>query len=203
LVIDRLVRRREALLLHFLMNFTGVMFSFLVNLKVGAITFFVSFLLWLYSNDLKRRALIGNLLIAFLTALSLIIVAIYFDNGYLLVYCYALFSFLISIAREVVKDMEDVQGDESHGCKTLPILKGVLFAKKFVYVVFISLFISMVLISKVMNSLAMLVTTSLVLVLLAFISYKLYYADKKKDFRILGNLCKLVMLLGVFSMVLA
>lgn len=203
LVIDRLVRRREALLLHFLMNFTGVLFSFLVGIKIGLITFVVSFLLWLYSNDLKRRALIGNLLIALLTALSLIIISVYFESGYLLVFYYSVFSFFISVAREIIKDMEDVQGDALHGCKTLPILYGVLFAKKVVYVVLALLLLAMVVISISMNSLPMFITTFVILLLVSFVIYRLYFADKKSDYRLLGNMCKLVMLFGVFSMVFA
>jgi 4-hydroxybenzoate polyprenyltransferase len=99
-------------------------------------------LLWFYSASYKRMLLVGNLIVAFISALVPLIVAIihadylqhqYGDSlaytpiiGQLYIWLggFALFSFLLTWAREVVKDMEDIEGDREMECRTMPIVWG-------------------------------------------------------------------------------
>lgn len=99
-------------------------------------------LLWFYSASYKRMLLVGNLIVAFISALVPLIVAIihadylqhlYGDSlaytpiiGQLYIWLggFSLFSFLLTWAREVVKDMEDIEGDREMECRTMPIVWG-------------------------------------------------------------------------------
>ena len=99
-------------------------------------------LLWLYAKDLKRRPFIGNLIIAFLGALMVFNEAI-FDllstlkteerdiqiQAVYVVMAIAGFSFLLTLIRELIKDLQDIAGDRKAGYKTLPITSGTLFPK--------------------------------------------------------------------------
>lgn len=108
---------------------------------------FVPGLLWFYSSSYKRRFLIGNLVVAFVAALTPMMVA--FANvgllrsryGVLLKYTplehdlyiwlggFALFAFLCTLIREIIKDMQDKQGDCELECRTLPIRLGETWTK--------------------------------------------------------------------------
>jgi 4-hydroxybenzoate polyprenyltransferase len=201
LVVDRLIGRRIALLLHMVMNIIGLFLSVFVGLKLAIVTFSVIFFLWIYSNNLKRKVFVGNLLIALLTALSLIIVALYYNKNTAIVMYYAFFSFLITLAREIIKDMEDIPGDELHGCKTLPIVYGIKKTKNIIYIILFVLILSLLIITLKINSLGLYFVVFLETVLLFYIYKELYFADKKKDFKHLGQLCKIVMVVGIISMI--
>lgn len=92
-----------------------------------------AFLLWLYSNRLKRQPFVGNFVVAALTGTTLFLVGEYFGERKYLILSYALFAGFITLIREIIKDMEDMKGDERFGCKTLPIIWGVAHTKKLIY----------------------------------------------------------------------
>jgi 4-hydroxybenzoate polyprenyltransferase len=198
-MIGRFIKRRWALGLHQLLSFTGVMMGLLLSKKVFAINVIVVFLLWLYANQLKRTAFWGNLLVALLTALSLVVLAVYYQQHQQEVYAFAGFSFFISLIREILKDMEDVKGDENFGCKTLPIIWGIRKTKWLIY--FIILLFTALIISTTILVKGMFLT-SLCILPLALLVYWLVPADTRKAFTQLSTLCKYIMLLGVLSMVL-
>ncbi|MBO5673904.1 MAG: geranylgeranylglycerol-phosphate geranylgeranyltransferase [Paludibacteraceae bacterium] len=104
-------------------------------------------LLWFYSASYKRQLLVGNIIVAFVSALVPLLVAIvnadYLRSlyGEALVYTpitgqlyvwlsgFALFAFLITLVREMVKDIEDIHGDQEMECRTMPIVWGVTTTK--------------------------------------------------------------------------
>lgn len=101
----------------------GIVLAFLINLLLGMIAFLSSILMIFYARDLKTKCLIGNLSISFLTGLCFVFGGI--AVGQIMVSIYlGFFAFLMTMAREIVKDMEDVEGDKLEGANTLPILHG-------------------------------------------------------------------------------
>jgi len=92
-------------------------------------------LLWFYSTNFKRQYITGNLVVAALTALTILCLVVYepamqqFSRVVLLVYAY--FAFMLTWMREIVKDMEDHIGDEAEHCVTMPIKKGLAYAAHF------------------------------------------------------------------------
>jgi 4-hydroxybenzoate polyprenyltransferase len=201
-IVGRLIKRRVAMFLNFAFNLAGLALAGLLGWRILLTCLFSAFMLWWYSNRLKRLPLIGNLIIALLTAVAVILMAIYYPDNQALVYLFALFAFFISLIREVVKDMEDVKGDAVFGCRTLPIVWGIRRTKRVIYV-FFGIFV-VILLSTYLTfpSRFALYLYAVVLPPLAWFVYKLYYADSKKDFRYLSTLCKIIMILGVLSMVL-
>lgn len=199
-IVGKLLKRRYVMIAHTLLNILGIGIGFYLSLEVGIINFLAAFLLWWYSNQLKRLPLIGNLVVAMLSGLSIWIVSVYFPQNQLLVYTYAVFAFAISLVREIIKDIEDMQGDASFGCKTLPILLGVRYTKLFLY------FLSAIFIFLLFFMAGMLGNKTLIayfLILIIPITYfilRLVNADTKKKFSFLSDFCKLLMLSGILSM---
>lgn len=148
LIITRTIKRRWAIILHWLFNF--VAFGIAAYLSYREQTFWYVFidllsinLLWFYSMYFKRKAIIGNVIIALLTALVPVLAAIYFHINLsalpehtsipyqfllLIIGAVAIFAFCLNLSREIIKDIEDVKGDMELKAKTLPILKGSKFA---------------------------------------------------------------------------
>jgi len=198
-VVGKLVKRRIVLASHIILNILGIGIGFYLSLRVGTLNFIAGFLLWIYSNQLKRMPLIGNLVIALLTGLSVFIIAVYYQENVHLITTYAVYAFSINLVREIIKDMEDIRGDMRFGSKTLPIIWGFRKTKYFLYVL-ISLFILVLfaLSSQLANQ-----TLNIFLIVLIFpiiyLIYLLYRADTQKRFHQLSTFCKLLMLAGIFS----
>lgn len=148
-IIERVISRRGAILWHSMLNIAGFVIAFYLALKlhnywVVSIQLACTILLWFYSTTFKRRFVIGNVVVAILTALTVLILAVfepalyphinftYFlvENGKTLVNpfgviaVYTYFAFMLTWMREIVKDMEDFKGDAEDGCITMPIKIG-------------------------------------------------------------------------------
>lgn len=149
LIITKHIKRRWAILTHWTFNGLAFGIAIYLSLKYDSLSFvFIHLIsintLWFYSMLFKRKALIGNIMIAGLTALVPILTIIYFKVGnsyhlqhsefdpdswvaiidYSLIYALALFAFTQNLAREIVKDIQDIKGDELIYVKSLPMIIG-------------------------------------------------------------------------------
>lgn len=149
LIITKHIKRRWAILTHWILN--GVAFAIAIYLSAKYQTLWLVFIhllsinvLWFYSMLFKRKVLIGNLLIAGLTGLIPLLVLIFFkvsnwynpgfsaldpsndltNIDYSLVYGLAIFAFVQNLAREIVKDCQDIKGDQVIYVKSLPMVLG-------------------------------------------------------------------------------
>ncbi|MBS1506944.1 MAG: geranylgeranylglycerol-phosphate geranylgeranyltransferase [Bacteroidetes bacterium] len=200
-VIGKEVARRYALLFHSLLSIIGIVVGLFLNWRIGAINFFSVFLLWWYSNDLKRQPFIGNFVVALLTGLSIFLINILYQIQQPLVTIYALFAFAMTLVREIVKDAEDLKGDNTFGCRTLPIIWGIPKTKIFLYGLLLIFFIAVVEINQYFAQLPMYYFFGFLFVPLVLLVVQLIRADTKKDFYSLSQWCKVIMLLGVASMI--
>lgn len=200
-VIGKEVARRYALLFHSLLSMLGVALGFLLNWKIGVINFLAAFLLWWYSNDLKRQPFIGNFVVALLTGLSIFMVNIFYHIHQPLITIYALFAFAMTLVREIVKDAEDLKGDNTFGCKTLPIIWGFRKTKFLLYSILFIFFISVIEINQRLAQLPMYYFFTFLFVPLVLLVVWLIRADTSKDFHRVSQWCKVIMLLGITSMV--
>ena len=199
-VIGKSVTRRFAILFHTILSATGVCIGFLISWEIGAINFFSATLLWWYSNNLKRQPFIGNFSVALLTGLSIYIVNVLYGVNNIEVIIYSLFAFFMTLIRELIKDMEDLKGDNSFGCKTLPILWGIRKSKFWVYgelAVFATL---VVMINDHYIVLPLVYFVLFLFIPLVLFLIRLIRADTVKDFYNLSQFCKMIMLLGILSM---
>jgi 4-hydroxybenzoate polyprenyltransferase len=199
-VIGNQIPRRHALVYHILLSMMGAGLGFLLNWKIGIFNAGCSFLLWLYSNALKRLPFVGNFTVALLTGLSVLIVNLLYPPFQLLVVVYSLFAFSITLVREIIKDLEDLKGDNTFGCKTLPIVWGIRRTVYFVNFLMALFILAVVGIHLWIASLpAQYFAWCLlfpILVLLVWLSR----ADTRKDFYRISQFCKLIMLAGILSM---
>ena len=198
-VVGRFVKRRSIIILHATLNTIGVLVGVLVSWQIGVINFFVVGLLWLYSNQLKRLPLLGNLTVAFLTGLSVFVVFVLYRESIFLFATYAFFAFFISLIREIIKDMEDVEGDKKFDCKTLPIAIGMRKSKLVIYLICV-VFLLVVAVLLQQEPKFWWVFSGLAL-LLGWLSQRLYKADKRTDFANLSTFSKQIMILGLISMI--
>lgn len=200
-VIGKEVARRYALLFHSLLSMAGTVLGFSLNWKIGVINFFSAFLLWWYSNDLKRQPFIGNFVVALLTGLSIFLVNVLYQIHQPLVTIYALFAFAMTLVREIVKDAEDLKGDNSFGCKTLPIIWGFRKTKFFLYFLLFGFFILVIEINQFYTQLPMYYFFTFLFPPLILLVVWLARADTTNDFYRLSQWCKVIMLLGISSMI--
>jgi 4-hydroxybenzoate polyprenyltransferase len=151
-IVGTKIPRRQAMMWHNVFNILGVAGGFFISYKAGYVWFgalflIVSGLLYFYSASYKRQFLIGNILVAVLTAMVPLLVVFFewpalyrfykvnalsvpdINIVFYWVGGFALFAFLTTLTREIVKDIEDYEGDEVFGRNTLPIIIGVLSSK--------------------------------------------------------------------------
>lgn len=197
----------------------GIYVSNKVNLQNLSMAFvFVSGLLYFYSNSYKRILVLGNLMVAFFAGLVPIMVLLFelpliknvyskeilvgdINFNYLIYWMigYASFAFLISLIREIIKDIEDFEGDNAYGLNTLPIAIGVKPTK--IIVQLLLMFTGIALFYLHFNYLPDLITLiylALFLLLPIFYCiYVLFKANQAQHYHKAGNICKIIMLTGV------
>lgn len=225
-VIDRGIKRRVAMGAHMVINFIGAGLGIYLSWKYnqfrpGTFIYITApALLWFYSTNLKRQLLIGNIVIALLSGLVPLLImlfelpAIYYafpdlvnarlldlSDVFMVAKFYALFAFLISLIREIIKDTEDYEGDMKYGCRTLPIVAGISTSK------YVIIGLTMVL-AGILGWLQWLqylsqdwmsfgYFTLLLEIPLIYLMYRVYTAVSKKDWWFSSLLVKLIMLSGI------
>ncbi len=226
-IVAKLISRRWVLMWHGLLSLSAIILNIYVDGEAhnkhlpSLAAFGCVVLLFLYSPSLKKKFLIGNILVAAITAWVIPILTLCeanhlifinripasFDNEKLvrLTFLYTGFAFIISLIREVVKDMEDIDGDRRYECKTMPIVWGINATKVFIAVWLIVLITVLtaaqfyVLQFKWWTSI--LYSFTLIIAPLVYIFLKLFTAKSPQDFHQLSSTIKFVMFTGILSMI--
>ena len=119
--------RNYGYLLFLLGTVCGFLISFLTSNWIPfAIVLIADVVLYLYACKLKSTPLIGNLTVGFMTGFGFVFGGFAINNPTIILTSIYLgfFAFVMTTARELIKDIEDMEGDKSEGAKTLPILYG-------------------------------------------------------------------------------
>jgi 4-hydroxybenzoate polyprenyltransferase len=213
LVVGRLLRRRHAMLAHIVLSVAGVGLAVLSgagrrqDMVIGLVTMGAAALLWGYSARFKRVALLGNVSIGLLTAALVLLPELQLLTGRKAVWLYALAAFLLTVVREIVKDIEDMRGDAQHDCRTLPLVWGVARSKWVAgfFLACLGLLVVGAAYQLAMLSRWPLASWLIILVIapLGWLARLLWQADRRRHFRQLSTWCKGIMLAGVLSMLLA
>lgn len=232
-IVGRIVKRRVAMILHISLSFIGLLIGVYLSLKVGnwklsSIHLFSIIALWFYSTHLKKQLLSGNILISLLVALvpitaglfefasgsmvNLQILNKYVDGmgsallskGSFLVIGYAVFAFLSNLIREIIKDIEDMEGDQADGAQTLPIVLGETQAKFICISIAVFLIILIGVIEKLLwtSDFSGLFWYLLVAVIIPLILIIIWVsrANQKQHYTFASTLCKLLIVSGIISM---
>lgn len=199
-VIGKSITRRYAILYHTLLSIGGVFLGLLLSWKIAGVNFVSATILWWYSNNLKRQPFIGNLVVALLTGIAIWLVDSLYKTGHMLIITYASFAFFITLIREIIKDMEDLKGDQTFGCQTLPIIWGTRRTKSAIYLI-LGIFLSTVLLlNHYYNNLPIDYFLIFLVAPMFLFVVKLAVADTRKDYSWLSGFCKIILILGIFSM---
>lgn len=199
-VVGKVLSRRTVLFLHTLLTVTGIAIGFLLAWYLGVVHFASAFLLWLYSNALKRLPFVGNFTVATLTGLSVGVVNLLHFPLLATVTIYALFAFFMTLIREIIKDMEDLKGDNTFGCRTLPIVWGIRTTKFFIYLLILVFALTVVVVHVAIKPLPVTFFVGFLLFPMGLLVAWLIRADTRRDFYRLSQFSKLIMLAGIFSM---
>lgn len=199
-VVGKVIKRRVIMLLHSSFNMVAVLIGIYVGPWVAAVHVLSSFILWLYSNQLKRLPFIGNFAVSLMTGLAILIVSVYYRSFEPLVFVYAFFAFALTLIREIIKDLEDWRGDATHGCLTLPIVWGLRKTKNLLYLIIGLFILSIFYFTFHIHSIVLTSYFALLAIPFLYFTYRLMKADSRKQFTYLSLYCKLMMLSGVLSM---
>jgi len=228
--IGNTISKKNALQAYFILLILGLVFGVYSAYIKGNISYSILFistiaLLYWYSKSLKKIAVIGNLVISFLTALTIFIVFIFevkntnsslniaeeISNFFtsisvtISVFIYIIFSFFMTLIREIIKDIEDMKGDYALKMKTLPIIIGVNRTKNVVLVISSLVFLFLLLILKEeIWHLPLLFWYVILFIIIPFswFLFKLFTSKTTKDFHLLSSLIKFIMFFGILSMLL-
>lgn len=224
-VVDVIIKRRWAMLLHIVFNAIGLLLGLYLAIKCHKLILIVIqvasiLLLWFYSTHFKKQLLIGNVVVSLLTAaiplmpmlydyylagninsIFLSFIKSFLNTLVIIVVSYSAFAFLTSFTREVIKDMEDYQGDIQTGCKTMPIVWGMVTSK---VVTFFTIVITIVLASlasikfyAMQQLIAVYYILALIITPLLVLLYLTLKAHTSKDFKVASLLLKFIMLFGI------
>ena len=140
--INKIIPENRAYNLYFICNSVGVILGFVVANQVNkpgltAVLIGAALVNYMYTTTLKKYMLIGNFAVASLVSLALLIVPLFelysLDTTnkslhlllFNVIFDYAIFAFLMTLIRELIKDLQDIKGDQMVGLKTTPIVLGV------------------------------------------------------------------------------
>jgi 4-hydroxybenzoate polyprenyltransferase len=221
-IVGTMIPRRQAMMWHNIFNIAGVSIGFYVSWKagyfwLGTMFLIVSGLLYFYSASYKRQFLIGNLVVATLVAMVPLLVVIYewpalyryysinatalpdFNFIFYWVGGFAVFAFLTTLTREIIKDIEDFEGDIAYGRNTVPVVTGILAAKiisvSLVAITMASLYLTWYLF---INDILTLIYLSVAIILpLAYVIFKVVVSSDKKQLHNASSIMKVVMLTGI------
>jgi 4-hydroxybenzoate polyprenyltransferase len=221
-IVGTRIPRHQAMMWHNIFNIAGVSLGFYISWKAGYLWLGIMFLvvsglLYFYSASYKRQFLIGNLVVAILVAMVPLLVVIFewpalyryyalnaitlpeFNFIFYWVGGFAVFAFLTTLTREIIKDIEDFEGDIAYGRNTVPVVIGVL-AAKMVSISLLVLTIALLYLTWYLfiNDTITLVYLSVAIILpLAYIIFKMASSSNRKQLHNASSLMKIVMLTGI------
>ncbi len=221
-IVGTKIPRHKAMMWHNIFNIAGVAAGFYISWKVGYIwmgIFFllVSGLLYFYSASYKRQFLIGNLIVALLTAMVPMMVIMYewpvlyryyttraaelYNLSFLFWWIggFSVFAFITTLTREIIKDIEDFEGDMAYGRRTIPVVIGIP-ASKVIALSLIIITIAMLYIVWfyfINDKITFIYLTAGIVLPLFYIIYQLVVSRNRKQLHIASRLMKIVMLTGI------
>jgi 4-hydroxybenzoate polyprenyltransferase len=201
LILNKHVSPNSAKIFYIILTSLGIIFGFTTGIGMGVLCFVLAILLYFYSSDLKGEMLQGNLLIALMAGMVVYVSSRGVFNAQNTYFAeYASIAFSITMARELIKDIEDIEGDKAQEYETYPILKGIR-ATKLLAAIFliITLFIAVVLNFQTTALLFQTYISCFIIAPIIYFLYLVYNAQEKIQFRKISNWLKLTMFIGLFS----
>lgn len=201
-LLENRVSRSRLWSVYFTVNAIAFILGLIVSWRAGLFFGGYIFAMWFYSHKLKRTLFVGNFMAALLAVTPFFVLFVYYSNWYTVVLVHGVFLFLILGMRELIKDLENLQGDLAQDYKTIPVVLGEKTTKQ--YYTFLS-FLTIVPIA--------------ILILYFEIGYMHYYfaivagalvvcvpmlwnSRRKREYLLIHFILKAVIAVGVFSILL-
>ena len=200
--LEQYVSQNTKLILYFIINFIVVIIASYVSFRSVLFFSFYIFSIWFYSHKIKKRPIIGNLISAILTITPFFAIFLYYKNYSGLIFVFGFYLFLILAMRELVKDLENLKGDLTLDYKTVPVVYGEKTAKIMIaLLVMMNILVTAYLVSTYdLGKMDYFFYGSMSL--LSVVVILIYKAKSQRQFVWVHNLLRLLILLGVFSIVL-
>lgn len=221
-IVGTKIPRRSAMMWHLILNITGIAIGFYISWRakyfmMGSLFLIVSGLLYFYSASYKRQFLVGNLIVAVLIAAVPMLVAIYEwpalyqfytanaieepDLNFIIYWpgTFAIFAFLTALTREIIKDIEDFEGDSAYGRNTIPVVLGITTTKVISVAMIILTIILLYLVwfFYVHDLITLTYISATVVIPLLFVIFRLRKSSTKENLHNASNLMKVVMVAGM------
>lgn len=201
-LLDRLVSQRTKLSAYFVFNFLSVIFASYVSFRAVAFFSIYIFMIWFYSHKLKKYPFIGNIVAAILAVIPFFAVFIYYKNFDLVIFVHATFLFLLIAMRELVKDLENLKGDLAQNYRTIPVVYGEKISKQMLTVLCILTLVPVFLLVTRFEIGYMFLYFYISILFLGVFIVVLWRSARKLHYIILHTILKLIIVVGVFSIVL-
>jgi len=201
-MIDRLVSQETKLKVYFTINFIVAFLMFFISWR--AILFFSTyiFLIWFYSHKLKKIFLVGNITASVLAVLPFFGILMYYKNFYEVIFANALFLFLLILIREMIKDLENIEGDLITDYKTIPVVFGEKMTKSIITILTFCTIIPVYFLIEIYDVGYMDSYFYLSMIMLLFFVMLLWKSSSKTEFLKLHFLLKVIIVSGVFCIIL-
>ncbi|WP_233897845.1 geranylgeranylglycerol-phosphate geranylgeranyltransferase [Tenacibaculum piscium] len=198
--LDSYVKQETKLSLYFFLNFTGFAFGLLVSWRAAFFFSVYIFGIWLYSHKLKKHPFIGLISVTILTILPFFVLFVHYKNFSKVIFVHAIFLFLIILIRELIKNLENIKGAIINNYNTFPVKYGEKNTKKLIILLMVLTLIPIGVLFKYPAIEYMKYYFYLAAITLVFIGFYTWRATKTNQYRLLHNILKVLLLIGVFSL---
>jgi 4-hydroxybenzoate polyprenyltransferase len=224
-IVGKSISEKAAYNLYFVLNVLGVAIGFYLSNLIQRPSFTGAFIiisatLYMYATSLKQLLLVGNIIVALLLSFSVLIIGLFdllpatdaankqvMGDIFSILIHYAVFAFMINLIREIVKDMQDIEGDYNQGMSTLPIAIGVhktsraVFGLALIAVLILLLYINSILMAAQLYY-AVIYALLFVLAPMIFFMVKIWTAKTKEEFHLLSTVLKWIIFFGILSILI-
>jgi 4-hydroxybenzoate polyprenyltransferase len=214
-IVENQISKDHAMNIYSALTFLGVLGGFYLSYfkgypYIGILLLITAGMLYFYATSYKCIPVLGNVIISLLSALVVIVIIVPepFAKDHpgvmLMIAVYAVFSFITTLIREIIKDIEDMEGDQQYGCSTLATALGTTKAKWISFLLTfatLGLLIFAQIMSRQWESFLPFFYVCLFIDLpFIFLLRKLYFAESKSDFHKSSFWLKLIMFTGIVSL---
>ena len=222
-VVGQFLTRKQAMSFYQVMSGIGVAAGLILSYYAQSLTYAFIFLmtlglLWFYSSSYKRQLVIGNSIVSLLAAMVPFIVAL-FENRFLFLEYgpseelllisntimgwlggFSLFAFLWTFIREIIKDIEDEEGDREMESHTFPVVLGIARTKMLLYtLIAVALGFGAYMVFFVIpleGSLSWRYFLCGIVIPAIILMYLIYKAQEKEDYHQAAHVAKAIMVIG-------
>ena len=199
--VDSYVKQSTKLKLYFTLNFLGFVFGLFISVRAAFFFAVYIFGIWLYSHKFKKYPLAGLFSASFLTILPFFAIFVYYKNFSKIIFIHAVFLFLVIMVRELLKDLQSMKGAIINSYETFPVAYGEIKTKRFIFFLLVLTIFPVVILFRYPAISYMRYYFYFALIVLIFIGFYIWKSKEIKQYRMLHNVLKVLLLIGIFSLI--